>query len=115
MAEPPDFLAAEVPLVTACAWRTADDDRWRTGDGIVFPAAESGVRGQPDGAAWLFAPLTDRDPEAYARESGLAAEAVRGVYALRPLDREAVAALNPAAPFEAVAGELERIGYPVAR
>ncbi|MFJ2631754.1 hypothetical protein ACIO6U_07300 [Streptomyces sp. NPDC087422] len=115
VAEPPEFLAAEVPLVTACAWRTADDDRWRTGDGIVFPAAESGVRGRPDGAAWLFAPLTDPDPEAYARESGLAAEAVRGVYALRPLDRETVAALNPAAPFEAVAGELERIGYPVAR
>lgn len=122
VAEPPEFLAAEVPLVTACAWRTADDDRWRTGDGITFPGAESaatsGTRSQPDGAAWLFALLADPVPEAYVRETGLpveAVEAVRHVYALRPLDRAAVAALNPAAPFEIVAGELDRIGYPVGR
>jgi hypothetical protein len=134
--EPPEFLAAEVPLVTACAWRTADDDRWRTGDGIAFPTVTTGTTGttgtagsagsagsagvaaaaQPDGAGWLFALLADPVPEAYARESGLPVEAVRHAYELRPLDRESVAALNPAASgnFAVVAGELERIGYPVA-
>jgi hypothetical protein len=122
--EPPEFLAAEVPLVTACTWRTADDDRWRTGDGIAFPTVTTEAAGataaaaaQPDGAGRLFALLADPVPEAYARQTGLPVEAVRHAYELRPLNRERVAALNPAAAsgnFTAVAGELKRIGYPVA-
>lgn len=118
LAEPPDFLAAEVPLVTACAWRTADDVRWRTGDGITFPGAHH----EPDGAARLFALLLDPDPAAYVRarhdpkapDAGPPQDAVREAYALRPLTRETVRALNPDAPFEAVTAELRRIGYPVA-
>jgi hypothetical protein len=112
LAEPPDFLAAEVPLVTACAWRTADDVRWRTGDGITFPGAHR----EPDGAARLFALLVDPDPAAYVRAApgtDLPTDAVRQAYELRPLTRETVTALNPDAPFDAVTAELRRIGYPV--
>ncbi|MEW2520191.1 hypothetical protein [Actinacidiphila alni] len=121
VAEPPAFLAGPVPLVTACAWRAAEDDRWRTGEDIVFPAADSGSPTDdrdtgPDGAGRLFRPLTDPAPaQSYARGTGMPAGAVREVYALRPLDRTAVAELNPAADFATVAAELERIGYPVAR
>lgn len=115
VAEPPDFLTAEVPLVTACAWRTSDDDRWRAGTGIAFPDAAR----EPDGAGWLFALLTDPTPQAYLRDprtdgAELPLEAVRHVYGLGGMTREVAAALNPDAPFETVAAELEQIGYPVA-
>lgn len=48
-----------MPVVTACMWREADDDRWRAGD-IDFPAGAD----DPDGSADLFRLLTDASPEA---------------------------------------------------
>jgi hypothetical protein len=39
-------------------------------------------------------------------------EAVRAVYALRPLDRELVASLNGEVALADLAGDLAEIGYP---
>jgi hypothetical protein len=75
-----------VPVVTACLWRGATDDRWHHGT-IDFP--DRAV--DPDGATGLFELLVDRSPEAFQRfaedyyEVPVDLEAVSQVYALRPL------------------------------
>ncbi|MGW4801370.1 hypothetical protein ACWEPC_54005, partial [Nonomuraea sp. NPDC004297] len=51
-----------VPVVTACLWRAAHDDRWWAGE-IDYPDGVS----EPDGAADLFARLVDPSPEAFRR------------------------------------------------
>ncbi|MFI5547787.1 hypothetical protein ACIA6E_28850 [Streptomyces sp. NPDC051815] len=103
----------DVPVVTACLWREATDDRWRHGV-IDFPA------GSPDpvGAAGLFALLIDRSPEAFQRfaedyhEVPVALEAVRDVYALRPLSRTLVSSLNAEVTLADLARDIAGIGYP---
>ncbi|MFC8918154.1 hypothetical protein ACFT5C_20520 [Streptomyces sp. NPDC057116] len=92
------------PSVTACLWRTAGDDAWRTG-AIDFPAACD-----PDGSDYLFEHLTDRSAETYqafaedAHEVPVDLDAVRHVLALRPLTDEVVAALNPKLTLAGLAG-----------
>ncbi|MEO3972927.1 hypothetical protein [Streptomyces sp. CAU 1734] len=110
----PAFTDEGVPTVTARAWRPAEDDHWRTG-AIDFPEGHP----DPDGAGWLFRLLCDGTAEAFhdfaedhcGTRIGLAA--VRRVYALRPLGRDTVRALNPAASPASAAREAAAIGYPV--
>lgn len=99
------------PYVTVCLWRESGDDAWRHGD-IDFPD------GEHDGADWLFGLLTDGTAEAardwaqdyYERPVDL--DAVRHLYAGRPLTAEVVTALNPATTRTAIAEDTSRIGYP---
>ncbi|WP_199848345.1 hypothetical protein [Streptomyces sp. Ag109_G2-6] len=103
----------DVPVVTACLWREATDDRWRHGV-IDFPAGCS----DPDGATGLFELLVDRSPEAFRRfaedyyEVPVDLEAVRDVYALRPLSQKLVSSLNAEVTLADLAEDLAEIGYP---
>lgn len=70
-----------------CFWREQTDSEWRAGAIEALPA------GVEDGssAEWLFDVLTDGRPEAYQQfaeeyyEVAVDIEAIRHVYALRPL------------------------------
>lgn len=103
----------DVPVVTACLWRKATDDRWRHGV-IGLPAEYS----DPDGATGLFELLVDRSPEAFQRfaedyyEVPVALEAVRDVYALRPLSQKLVSSLNAEVTLTDLAEDIAEIGYP---
>ncbi|SFY48806.1 hypothetical protein STEPF1_02032 [Streptomyces sp. F-1] len=105
-----------MPVVTACIWREAGDDRWQAGT-IDFPEETTG---DPDGAAFLFGLLADRSPEAFQRwaedyhEVPVDLEAVRHVLSSRPLTEAVVRALNPEASLAALAQDIAEIGYPVA-
>ncbi|GLW52200.1 hypothetical protein [Kitasatospora phosalacinea] len=99
-----------VPEATVCFWREAADPAWHTGN--PAPAPDDG------GAARLFGVLLDGSPEAYRSfaeeyyEVDVALDAVRHVYALRPLTRQVVRALNPHLELAAPAGDVAEIGYP---
>ncbi|WP_236050403.1 hypothetical protein [Nonomuraea cypriaca] len=100
-------------VVTACLWREAGDNCWRVG-AIDYPDGVS----DPDGAAYLFARLVDPSPEAFRRfaedyyEVPVDLDAVRHVYALRPLTQAVVTALNAGLPVEDVADDLAAARYP---
>ncbi|MFJ6724551.1 hypothetical protein ACIQPQ_06485 [Streptomyces sp. NPDC091281] len=104
-----------MPVVTACMWREAGDDHWKTGT-IDFPEAATG---DPDGAAHLFVLLVDRTAEAFQRwaedyyEVPVDVEAVRHVLSSRPLTEGVVHALNPEITPADLAGDVREIGYPV--
>ncbi|MDQ0987770.1 hypothetical protein [Streptomyces sp. V2I9] len=108
--EEPSFRLDDVPMVTACLWREAGDTAWRTGD--VDP------RLGDDGADWLFDMLTDGTPQTYAEwatsyfDAPVDLDAVRDVYALRPLTADLVRALNPAVTPEHLGDAAAAIGYP---
>lgn len=113
-AEEPAFTDEhDVPVVTACLWRGATAGRWQHGT-IDFPAGCS----DPDGAAGLFKLLVDRSPEAFQRfaedyyEVPVDLEAVRDVYALRPLSQKLVSSLNSEVTLAGLAGDIAEIGYP---
>lgn len=103
----------EVPVVTACLWRGATDDRWHHG-AIDFPEGAA----DPDGATSLFELLVDRSPEAFQRvaedyyEVSVDLGAVGHVFALRPLDQELVSLLNPEVSLTDLAQDISEIGYP---
>lgn len=109
----PAFTDEGVPTVTVCLWREAGSDRWEAGK-IDFPDGYE----SPDGADWLFQLLTTPTPEAFQEfaedyyETEADIEAVRHLYALRPLDRRTVRALNRTVPLKAVAEGAAGIGYP---
>jgi hypothetical protein len=112
--EEPAFTDEDgVPVVTACLWRGATDDRWHHGT-IDFP--EGAV--DPDGATRLFELLVDRSPEAFQRfaedyyEVSVDLGMVGHVYALRPLTQEAVSLLNPEISLRDLAQDISEIGYP---
>ncbi|MFD8749634.1 hypothetical protein ACFV0O_01405 [Kitasatospora sp. NPDC059577] len=102
-----------VPVVTACLWRGAADDRRQHGV-IGFPAGHA----DPDGATALFELLVERSPEAFRRfaEDGYEVPvdlgAVRDLYALRPLSRALVSALNPELTLADLAEDIAEIGCP---
>ncbi|MGW3243875.1 hypothetical protein [Streptomyces sp. NPDC001070] len=102
-----------VPVVTACLWRDAGDDAWRHGKVDLPPD-----RRDADGATYLFRLLTDRSPEAFRSfaedyyEVPVDLDAVRHVYALRPLTPELVSALNAEVSLEDLAEDIAGIGYP---
>ncbi len=112
--EEPAFTDEDgVPVVTACLWRGAVDDRWRHG-AIEFPEG----RTDPDGTTALFTLLVDRSPEAFQRfaedyyEVPVDLGAVSDVYALRPLDQELVSSLNAGVTLADLARDVSEIGYP---
>ncbi|MFC9860404.1 MULTISPECIES: hypothetical protein [unclassified Streptomyces] len=113
--EEPSFTDEHgMPVVTACLWRQRGDDRWHAG-AIEFP--EDGE--ESDGADWLFQLLVAGSPESYREwaedyfETTVDLDAVRHVFALRPLTDEIVLALNPERLPEDLAEDIEDIGYPV--
>jgi hypothetical protein len=81
---------------------------------IDFPAGHA----DPDGTAGLFEFLVDRSPEAFLRfaedyyEVAVNLEAVRHVYALRPLDQKLVSSLNAEITLADLAEDISEIGYP---
>ncbi|POX63538.1 hypothetical protein C3492_10270 [Streptomyces sp. Ru62] len=104
-----------IPRVTVCFWRQQADSEWRAGAIEPLPA---GVEddGSPE---WLFDVLVDGRPEAYQQfaeecyEVTTDIEAIRHVYALRPLTQRVVSALNPEVELVDLAEDLAQIGYPV--
>ncbi|WP_410566856.1 hypothetical protein [Amycolatopsis sp. cmx-4-61] len=100
------------PYVTVCLWREHGDRGWKHGT-ITFPAHGD------DGADWLFGLLTDGTPEAFQEwaqdyyETPVGLDAVRHVYAGRPLSADVVSALNPATTLAAVADRIAATGYPL--
>ncbi|MFD8408414.1 MULTISPECIES: hypothetical protein [Streptomyces] len=102
-----------MPVVTACLWRVVDDDRWRAGT-IEFP--EDGE--DSDGADWLFQLLVTGTPESYQEwaedhfEIPVDLEAVRHIYALRPLTDDVITALAPERIPAELAADIKEIGYP---
>ncbi|MEU7838263.1 hypothetical protein [Nonomuraea sp. NPDC049129] len=115
-AEEPAFCDEDgMPVVTACLWREVGDGHWRVGE-IDYPDGVS----DPDGAAGLFARLVDPSPEAFRRfaedyyEVPVDLDAVRHVYALRPLTRGVVTALNADLAVKDLADDLAAARYPVA-
>lgn len=113
--EEPAFSDDGMPRVTACMWREAGDDGWRTGT-IDFPDAATE---DPDGAGYLFQLLVDRSPEAFQQwaedyyEASVGLEAVRHVFSRRPLTEEMVSALNPEITLADLAKDIAQIGYPM--
>ncbi|MHB9859524.1 hypothetical protein [Streptomyces sp. YIM S03343] len=112
--EEPAFSDEGMPVVTACIWRTAGDNAWRTGT-IEFPDEPSD---DPDGSGFLFQLLVDRTPEAFQAwaedyfEAPVDLEAVRHVLASRPLTEDVISALNPEINLANLAEDLAGIGYP---
>jgi len=111
----PAFTFDGMPGVTVCMWREAGDDRWRAGD-IDFPEGYA----DPDGSDRLFRLLTDPTPEAFHTfaednyDGAVDIDAVRHVYAHRPLTRDIVRTLNGAVSLLAVSRAAMAIGYAVA-
>ncbi|MFF8841416.1 hypothetical protein ACF08N_01610 [Streptomyces sp. NPDC015127] len=112
--EEPAFSDGDMPLVTACLWREAGDDRWRTGR-IEFPEGAA----DPDGSGYLFELLVDPTPEAFQSfaedyyERPVDIKAVHHIYEGRPLTEDVVARLNPRASFADIVAEAAGTGYPV--
>jgi hypothetical protein len=108
----PAFSFNGVLEATVCLWRRDGDDRWHVGD-IEFP---DGV--DPDGADRLFAAVMDATPTAYQRfaedyfEEALDSDAVREIFALRPLTDDVVRRLNSALTVGDLADDVAAIGYP---
>ncbi|MEU0482453.1 hypothetical protein ABZ260_25115 [Streptosporangium sp. NPDC006013] len=111
--EEPAFCDEDgMPVVTASLWREAGDDCWRVGE-IEYPEGES----DPDGSAHLFELLMDPSPEAFQRFAEdyygviVDLDAVRHVYALRPLTQAVVTALNADLALEDLAEDLAAARY----
>ncbi|WTB88641.1 hypothetical protein OIE99_10480 [Streptomyces cellulosae] len=112
--EEPAFCDEDgMPVVTACMWRRAGDDRWQAGT-IEFP---EDATEDPDGAAHLFQLLVDRSPEAFQRwaedyyEIPVDLAAVRHVFSSRPLTEEVVRSLNSDIGMADLSGDIAEIGY----
>ncbi|MFB9904089.1 hypothetical protein [Allokutzneria oryzae] len=96
---------------TFCLWREHSDPQWRTGKAEIPPGAD-------DGASWLLELLVDGRPESYHRfaetnfETRIDLDAVRHVFALRPLTAGVVAAINPDASPSGLGKDIAEIGYP---
>lgn len=113
---PPEFEAilndpAFVPEETSfCMWRRRGDLVWQTGK-IDFPDADD-----PDGSEDLLFNL-DGKPETYASwaseyyEQPVPVEAVKEVYAHKPLTQQLVSRLNPDCSLEGLESDLDEIGY----
>jgi len=115
--EEPAFCDEDgMPVVTVCLWRRTGDEAWSAGT-IDFPES---FDGDPDGSQSLFPLLTDRRPEAFQEwaedyyETDVDLDAIRHVFASRPLTEDVVARLNPEAHLTDLAKELTEAGYPQA-
>ena len=113
---PPEFETvlndpAFVPEETSfCIWRRRGDHVWQTGN-IKFPDADS-----PDGSEDLLF-ILDGKPETYAswaseyNERPIPLDAVKAVYAHKPLTQQLVSRLNPDRSLADLEGDLDEIGY----
>jgi hypothetical protein len=110
----PAFSFDDLLKATVCLWREHGDERWRAGD-VEFPEGDD-----PDGADWLFQVVVEADPVVYRRfaeafhERTIEDDAVREVFALRPLTDELVRRLNPGLTLADLSDALVEIGYPSA-
>ncbi|MEU4830106.1 hypothetical protein [Streptosporangium sp. NPDC023615] len=115
VAEPAFCDEDGMPVVTACLWRESGDYRWRVGE-IDYPEGA----GDPDGATRLFGRLVDPSAKAFQRfaedyyEVSVDLDAVRHVYALRPLTQAVVTALNADLAMTDLAVDLRAARYPSA-
>lgn len=106
-----------VPRVTVVFWRETSDEAWRTGP-VEFPADDP--HGYADGARDLFRVLVAGTPEAYRdfaeayHERPVDLDAIRHVFARRPLTETLIRTLNPQAHVPRVAKAVADIGYPMA-
>ncbi|MFJ6780621.1 hypothetical protein [Streptomyces yangpuensis] len=104
-----------VPRVTVVFWRETADEAWRTGP-VEIP---QGPGGYGDGARDLFEVLAAGTPEAYRdfaeeyHERPVDLDAIRHVFALRPLTDAVVKALNPQADPTTATAAAAATGYPV--
>ncbi|MEO3790413.1 hypothetical protein ABGB14_09375 [Nonomuraea sp. B10E15] len=112
--EKPAFCNQDgMPIVTVCLWHEVGDDQLMAGE-IDYPECQS----DPDGAAYLFARLVAPSPEAFQRfaedyyEVPVDLEAVRHVYALRPLTHAVVTTLNADLTLEDLVEDLAIVRYP---
>lgn len=103
------------PRATVCFWREQADIEWKCG---AVQALPEGV--EDDGSAeWLFDVLLDGRPEAYQQfaeehyEVAVSLQAVRHVYALRPLTQSVVSSLNPDVDLASLVEDIAQIGYPL--
>ncbi|MFG2589177.1 hypothetical protein [Streptomyces sp. NPDC048438] len=109
------FTDGGVPTVTACLWREVGSEHWQAGE-IDFPENSA----DPDGSGWMFHLLVAPSPEEFRRfaedyyEIPVDLDAVRHVYALRPLTQEVVTALNGEVALAEITDAANAIGYAVA-
>ncbi|MGW7436144.1 hypothetical protein [Streptomyces sp. NPDC054849] len=107
----PAFCDEDVQVATVVFWRETSDTAWRAGP-VEIPADTD------DGTGHLFHVLAAGTPEAYAYfaegyyERDVDLDAVRHVFALRPLTEAVVKALNPQVDLIAAAKAAAGIGYP---
>jgi hypothetical protein len=103
----PAFVREETSF---CTWRRRGDLVWQTGK-IKFPDSE-----YPDGSEDLLF-ILDGKPETYAAwaseyyERPIPLDAVKVVFAHKPLTQQLVSRLNPARSHEELEGEVDEIGY----
>jgi hypothetical protein len=103
-----------LPTATACLWREQADVAWKCGN-VHVPDEDME---DADGAERLFDVLVDGRPEAYQQfaeeyyEVEVDLDAVRHIYALRPLSQEVVSALNPDVVLSDLAEDTVQIGFP---
>jgi hypothetical protein len=98
-------------------FRQESDTAWSAGP-VEFPAEDSE---DADGTGWMLDVLVEGTPEAYQRFAGdyyevvPDVEAIRHIYAHKPLTQEIVSLLNPAVSLTDLDQDTARIGYPAAR
>lgn len=102
---------------TVVFWRETSDFEWRSGNVEVSDRDQMDADADADGAERLFDVLADGRPEAYQLhaeeycEVKMHLDAVRHVYALRPLTQSVVSALNPDVMLGDLAEDIVQVGY----
>ena len=92
-------------------WRRVTDERWHCGP-VRLPPGDD-----PDGSAGLLS-ILDGQPEQYVRfaadyyERQIAVADVAAIYAHERLTADLVRRLNPELTLDALADDVEEIGYP---
>lgn len=103
----PAFVAEETSF---CMWRKRGDLAWQTGK-ITFPDGDFA-----DGSEELLF-ILDGKPETYAvwaseyYERPIPVDAVKEIYAHKPLTQQLVSRLNPECSLEQLEEDLDKIGY----
>lgn len=96
--------------MTFCAWRTASDKTWRTGNAKLPPGKD------PDGSEGLLFAL-DCKPETWAKsyvELNIPLAAIKRIDAREALTAAIAKAINPEGDIDEIRSEARSIGYPLA-